>query len=247
MSIFMQTPKKGLFQTPLTRRSLDLDSTAEKASASSASAEGGATTTESTPTRESTSSSTTTTAESDKSVQFDSRDEWRRVMSTLFTMKNQNEHGSTILKFIKDTLLRDETEKSAFSLTEQKVYSSLKTYLEFRQPPASNFRTKQTGVKTMDTSVSCGQKECAGRKKQHSAEQCWILYPDLKPQYCDQEACNRKRARHTAERCWILYPNLNPHKKNKSSVSSSSEEEDDDEDYEEDEEYENNEEEEEET
>ena len=102
-------------------------------------------------------------------------------MSTLFTMKNQKEHGSTILKFIKDILLRDETERSAFPLTEQKVYSSLKTYLEFRQPPASNFKTKQTGVKTMDTSGSCGRKEYAGRKKQHSADNCWALHPEKKP------------------------------------------------------------------
>ena len=86
-------------------------------------------------------------------------------MSTLFTMKNQKEHGPTILRFIRDTLLRDETECSAFSLTEAKVYSSLKMYLEFKQPSASNFKTMQTGVKTIDTSSSCGQKECAGRKK----------------------------------------------------------------------------------
>jgi len=86
------------------------------------------------------------------------------------------------------------------------------------------------------------------RKFSHPAEKCWIIYPDLQPQYCDQEACIRKKSRHTAERCWILHPNLNPHKKSKSSVSSSSEEEDDDEDDEddndeEDEEVENNEEE----
>ena len=102
-------------------------------------------------------------------------------MATLFTMKNQKEHGSTILKFIKDTLLRDETERSAFSLTEAKVYSTLKTYLEFRQPSASNFKTMQTGVKTIDASSSCGQKECAGRKKQHSADNCWVLHPEKKP------------------------------------------------------------------
>ena len=102
-------------------------------------------------------------------------------MSTLFTMKNQKEHGSTILKFIKDTLLRDETERSAFLLTEAKVYSSLNTYLDFRQPSASNFKTMQTGVKTIDASSSCGQKECAGREKQHSAENCWVLHPEKKP------------------------------------------------------------------
>jgi hypothetical protein len=102
-----------------------------------------------------------------------------------------------------------------FDLTEEQTYASLKLFLEFRQPSASNFKT-------------IGQPQCAHRKSSHPAEQCWIIHPDLKPKYCNQEECNKKRARHTAERCWILHPNLNPHKKNKSSVTSSSEDEDDD-------------------
>ena len=139
---FMQTSKKALFQSPLTRRVLDLDSTKDKEKetetlpSSSVSEEGGAKKDHS-----------SATSDPEASIIYDSRDEWRRVMSTLFTMKNQKEHGPMILKFIKDALLRDETERSAFSLTEQKIYSSLKTYLEFRQPSASNFKTMSTGVK----------------------------------------------------------------------------------------------------
>jgi len=119
---FMQTPQKALFRSPFSRRTLDLRETPleEDSSPTYDSADGG----EATP-KERTFS--TTTAESIISQTYESRDEWRRVMSTLFTMRNQKEHGPTILRFIRDTLLRDETERSAFSLTEQKIYSSLRT------------------------------------------------------------------------------------------------------------------------
>jgi hypothetical protein len=189
---FMQNPRKTLFQSPLNRRVLDLESTKEKEKSqrspekksdrekekepsSNDSEEGGA--------RKDHSSST---SEPEYSILYDSRDEWRRVMATLFTMRNQKEHGPTIIRFIRDTLLRDETERSAFSLTEAKVYTSLKTYLEFRQPSAANFKTMQTGVKTLDTSSSCGQKECASIKKKHSAENCWVLHPEKKPAHIAQ-------------------------------------------------------------
>ena len=121
---FMQTPQKALFQSPFSRRTLDLRETPLEEDPSDDSAEGGAATP-----KERT--FLTTTTESIIPQTYESRDEWRRVMSTLFTMRNQKEHGPTILRFIRDTLLRDETERSAFSLTEQKIYSSLRTYLEF--------------------------------------------------------------------------------------------------------------------
>jgi hypothetical protein len=145
---FMQTPQKAFFQSPLTRRVINLETTTqkEKDSSSSDSEDGGAKKDQS-----------KTTSETDRVSVLEGNDEWRRVMSTLFTMKNQTEHGQIILKFIEDVLLREESKKSVFSLTEQKVYASLKTFLEFRQLPTTNFKTLSTSVITTDSSTSCGQ------------------------------------------------------------------------------------------
>jgi hypothetical protein len=154
---FMQTPQKAFFQSPLTRRVINLETTTqkEKDSSSSDSEDGGATKDQS-----------KTTSETDRVSVLEGNDEWRRVMSTLFTMKNQTEHGQIILKFIEDVLLREESKKSVFSLTEQKVYASLKTFLEFRQLPTTNFKTLSTSVITTDSSTSCGQPQCKKTQEQ---------------------------------------------------------------------------------
>ena len=89
---FMQTPQKALFQSPLSRRTLDLTETpTEKDSSSSSdSADGGAA-------KPKEKTSTTTIAEPIISQTHESRDEWRRVMSTLFTMKTRK---STVPLFL---------------------------------------------------------------------------------------------------------------------------------------------------
>ena len=46
--------------------------------------------------------------DSDRPRLLEADDEWRRVMTSLFNMVNQKEHGSAIHKFIKENLLRGE-------------------------------------------------------------------------------------------------------------------------------------------
>jgi len=223
---FTGTPAKNLFQSPFLRRSLDMSTPKSQNTVSTEPSEGG----DSVSSDENDISSKQT--ESDKPRLFEGEDEWRRVMSTLFNMVNQEEHGSVVQEFIKERLLRGETEQSVFDLTEQKTYASLKLFLEFRQTPQSNFKTMATSVKTPETSHSCGQSECSKQKRKHTAESCWILHPELRPKLCDQIECQQKRLRHSAKKCWMLHPELKSHKANSSSQS---EEEDDDEDDEEDE------------
>jgi hypothetical protein len=87
---------------------------------------------------------------------LEGEDEWRRVMTSLFNMTNQKEHGSVVHNFIEEHLLR-EKDKSVFDLTEEKTYASLKTFLEFRQPQQTNFKTFATSVKTPELSTPCGR------------------------------------------------------------------------------------------
>ena len=103
-------------------------------------------------------------------------------MTSLFNMIHQKEHGTTVHKFIKEYLLRGELEQSVFELTEQNTYASLKLFLEFRQPSASNFKTMSTGVKAQESITPCGQQKCAG-KKLHSKDACWVLHPEKCPNF----------------------------------------------------------------
>jgi hypothetical protein len=163
--------------------------------------------------------------------ELEEKEEARRVITTLFQMRGQKEHGETIQKFITDVLLRDEKQGSIFSWTEERMNASLQTYLDFQPSEPANFKTLVTGITNTDSSP-CGQSECKTRKRKHTAESCWILHPELRLKLCAQTECQRKRLRHSAEKCWILHPELKSHKANSSSQS---EEEDDDEDDEEDE------------
>ena len=101
-------------------------------------------------------------------------------MTFLFNMIHQKEHGTAVHKFIKDHLLR-EKDQSVFDLTEEQTYASLKMFIEFRQPPTSNFKTMSTGVRNQTTFTPCGQSECSGKRTQHSSEDCWVLHPEKRP------------------------------------------------------------------
>ena len=83
-------------------------------------------------------------------------------------------------------LLREEPENSAFLLTEQRTYASLKTFLEFRQSSSTNFKTMATGVKTLETKPY-GQAESSKYRRPHSAEDCWVLNPEKKPLFHGKE------------------------------------------------------------
>ena len=232
-SNFTGTPVTSFFNSPFLRRSLSMSSTPKKSKSTakaitpSESEEGGDD--PSLPDLE------PPTKQTDKELEnprlLEGEDEWRRVMTSLFNMINQEEHGSVVRQFIEEHLLR-EKDRSVFNLTEEQTYASLKTFLEFRQPQQTNFKTFATSVKTPELSTPCGQPQCKKSKRTHTAESCWILHPELRPKLCAQTECQRKRLRHSAEKCWILHPELKSHTANSSSQS---EEEDDDEDDEEDE------------
>jgi hypothetical protein len=153
----LDTPVKALFHTPFTRRVLTLSSTKEKEAIPEDSSDAGDNESESPPKE-------TKQTDSDSSLLSEGRDEWKRVMTSLFNMINQKEHGTIVHKFIKEYLLRGELEQSVFELTEQNTYASLKLFLEFRQPSASNFKTMSTGVKAQESIAPCGQQQCAGKK-----------------------------------------------------------------------------------
>ena len=104
-------------------------------------------------------------------------------------MINQKEHGTIVHKFIKEYLLRGELEQSVFELTEQNTYASLKLFLEFRQPSASNFKTMSTGIKAQESIAPCGQQQCAG-KTIHSKDACWVLHPEKMPKFLQRINAN---------------------------------------------------------
>ena len=126
--------------------------------------------------------SSPSSTDSEKARLFEGEDEWRRVITSLFNMINQKEHGTVVHKFIKEHLIRDK-DQSVFDLTEEQTYASLKTFIEFRQPPASNFKTMSTGVRNQATLSPCGQAQCSTKRQQHSAEDCWILHPEKRAEY----------------------------------------------------------------
>ena len=96
-SHFIETPAKNLFQSPFLRGNLDF-STPGKSTFLSDSDEGGDTTS---PEEDSSPSST----DSEKARLFEGEDEWRRVITSLFNMINQKEHGTVVHKFIKEHLI----------------------------------------------------------------------------------------------------------------------------------------------
>ena len=173
-SQFIETPAKNLFQSPFLRRTLEY-STPEKSTLVSDSAEGGDFTS-------SEEDSSPVSTDSEKPRLLEGEDEWRRVMTSLFNMIHQKEHGTAVHKFIKDHLLR-EKDQSVFDLTEEQTYASLKMFIEFRQPPTSNFKTMSTGVRNQTTFTPCGQSECSAKRTQHSSEDCWVLHPEKKAEY----------------------------------------------------------------
>ena len=173
---------KALFHTPFTRRVLTLSSTEEKEAIYEDSSDAGDNESESPPKE-------TKQTDSDSSLLTEGRDEWKRVMTSLFNMINQKEHGTIVHKFIKEYLLRGELEQSVFELTEQNTYASLKLFLEFRQPSASNFKTMSTGVKAQESITPCGQQQCAG-KKIHSKDACWVLHPEKMPKFLQRINAN---------------------------------------------------------
>jgi hypothetical protein len=97
-------------------------------------------------------------------------------------MIHQKEHGTAVHKFIKEHLLQ-EKDQSVFDLTEEQTYASLKMFIEFRQPPQTNFKMLATGVKSQSTFTPCGQSECSAKRTQHSSEDCWVLHPEKKAEY----------------------------------------------------------------
>ena len=179
----LDTPVKALFHTPFTRRVLTLSSTKEKEAKSEDSSDEGDNESESPP-KES------KQTDSDSSLLSEGRDEWKRVMTSLFNMINQKEHGTIVHKFIKEYLLRGELEQSVFELTEQNTYASLKLFLEFRQQLASNSKMMSTGVKAQESITSCGQQQCA-EKKLHSKDACWVLHPEKMPKFLQRINANR--------------------------------------------------------
>ena len=73
-------------------------------------------------------------------------------------MRNLKEHGEIIQKFITEVLLRDEKQKSMFSWTEAKMYAELQTFLDFQPLKPAHFKTLATGIRSTESSISCGQK-----------------------------------------------------------------------------------------
>ena len=61
-------------------------------------------------------------------------------------MRDGKEHGDTLQKFITDVLLRDEKQGSIFSWTEERMNSSLQTYLDFQPSEPANFKRWLRGL-----------------------------------------------------------------------------------------------------
>jgi hypothetical protein len=181
------TPQKSTLSTPRpVNRQLDLATTITRGGSHSSS------TSSSPPTS---TSSTSTTPETPEGGETDEhplevfkrelaeKEEARRVITTLFQMRNLKEHGETIQKFITEILLRDERQRTIFSWTEARMYAELQTFLDFQPLKPAHFKALATGIKSPATPSPCGQAQCSARRQQHSAEDCWILHPEKRAEF----------------------------------------------------------------
>ena len=69
------------------------------------------------------------------------------------------------------------------------MYAELQTFLDFQPLKPAHFKTLATGIKSTDSSISCGQKQCE-HKKPHSAEDCWVLHPEKRSNGLNKKSTN---------------------------------------------------------
>jgi hypothetical protein len=69
------------------------------------------------------------------------------------------------------------------------MYAELQTFLDFQPLKPTHFKTLATGIKSTDSSISCGQKQCE-HKKPHSAEDCWVLHPEKRSNGLNKKSTN---------------------------------------------------------
>ena len=72
--------------------------------------------------------------------ELEEKEEARRVITTLFQMRNLKEHGETIQKFITEVLLRDEKQKSMFFLDGSEDVRITTNVFRFSTPDAGAFQ-----------------------------------------------------------------------------------------------------------
>ena len=169
--------------------------------------------------------------------------EGQKVLRVLYRMKSQVTHKDLIAEFLYEHIFKDiDYSKTLFSLTFETTYRNLRSFISYRgTSPSETTKVFKTNINQGSKDKQCTQPKCNEKRKKHSEANCWILHPELKPEFCAQTECKRKRVRHLAEKCWIIHPELKPQTADSSSQSDTSEEDDNDEEDEEDEEVENNE------